>query len=79
MEISNRVIILRGGRLTGSVNTDDTTLRELTEMIVEASVSFEIKRPTPSAPVKQPTLEVRSLSLSNKEGAKVHNDLSFDL
>jgi simple sugar transport system ATP-binding protein len=79
MEISDRVTVLRGGKLTGSVNTSNTTPHELTEMMVGGSVSLEISRPTPSMPVKQPMLEVRSLSLSNKEGVKVIDDLSFDL
>jgi simple sugar transport system ATP-binding protein len=79
MEISDRVTVLRGGQLTGSVNTSDTTPRELTEMMVGASVSLEINRPAPSMPVKPPMLEVRSLSLSNKEGVKVIDDLSFEL
>ena len=79
MEISDRVTVLRGGQLVGSVNTSNTTPHELTEMMVGASVSLEINRPAPSAPVKQPMLEVRSLSLSNKEGVKVIDDLSFDL
>ncbi|MDR1398308.1 MAG: ABC transporter ATP-binding protein [Treponema sp.] len=79
MEISDRVAVLRGGQLTGSVNTRDTTPRELTEMMVGASVSLEINRPAPAASVKQPMLEVRSLSLSNKEGVKVIDDISFDL
>jgi simple sugar transport system ATP-binding protein len=78
MEISDRVTVLRGGQLTGSVNTRDTTPRELTEMMVGTSVSLEISRPQ-STPVKPPMLEVRSLSLSNKEGAKVIDDLSFEL
>jgi simple sugar transport system ATP-binding protein len=77
MEISDRVTVLRRGRHIGTVNTGDTDPRELTEMMVGASVSLEIRRETQ---VKQaPMLEVRSLTLSNKEGVRVIDDLSFDL
>ena len=44
LEISDRVTVLRKGKAAGTVNTADTSARELTEMMVGASVSLEIRR-----------------------------------
>jgi simple sugar transport system ATP-binding protein len=82
MEISGRVMVMRKGRAIGSVNTAETTPRELTEMMVGASVSLEIKREDPSleeSSLAKPSLEIRSLSYSRNDGVRVLNDMTFDL
>jgi simple sugar transport system ATP-binding protein len=78
MEISDRVTVMRKGKDVGTVKTADTNPRELTEMMVGASISLEIQREVP-APRTQPVLEVRSLTCLNAEEMPVIDDLSFDL
>jgi simple sugar transport system ATP-binding protein len=78
MEISGRVMVMRKGRAIGTVNTGETNPRELTEMMVGASVSLEIRREEP-APREKPLLEIRSLSCRRNDGVKVLDGMSFDL
>jgi simple sugar transport system ATP-binding protein len=78
MEISDRVMVMRKGRAIGSVKTGETGPRELTEMMVGASVSLEIRREE-SGPRKKPFLEIRSLSYRRNDGVRVLNGMSFDL
>ncbi|MDR1469196.1 MAG: ABC transporter ATP-binding protein [Spirochaetaceae bacterium] len=80
LEISDRVTVLRKGKAVGTVKTAETSVRELTEMMVGASVSLEIRReePVPHANSK-PFMEARSLNYRNAEGVNVLRDMSFEL
>jgi simple sugar transport system ATP-binding protein len=78
MEISDRVTVLRKGKAVGTVHTKDTNPRELTELMVGASISLEIRREEP-VPQEAPMLEVRSLTLHNAEGVKVLDTVSFEV
>ena len=75
MEISDRVCVLRHGRVIDTVNTKETTPMELTSMMVGKKVTLSIERP----PVKsqEVVLEVRNLSLIDREGIKKLDDVSF--
>jgi simple sugar transport system ATP-binding protein len=68
MEISDRVCVLRHGRVIDTVNTKETTPMELTSMMVGKKVTLSIERP----PVKsqEVVLEVWNLSLIDREGIK---------
>jgi simple sugar transport system ATP-binding protein len=78
MEISDRVTILRKGKVIGTVHTAGTNPHELTEMMVGASISLEIHREE-QVPQNTPMLEVNSLSLDNDDGIKLIDDMSFNL
>ena len=78
MEISDRVTVMRKGRVIKTVNTADTNPRELTEMMVGANVSLEIKREAP-LPRNEPVLEVRDLTHLNQNGTPVIDGMSFNL
>jgi simple sugar transport system ATP-binding protein len=78
LEISDRVTVLRKGRAAGTVRTAETSARQLTEMMVGASVSLEIRREEP-APRKKPLMEIRSLRCLNPGGVPAIDDMSFDL
>ncbi|HOK92136.1 MAG TPA: ABC transporter ATP-binding protein [Spirochaetota bacterium] len=75
MEISDRVCVLRHGKVIGTVNTKETTPMELTSMMVGKKITLSIERP----PVKsqEVVLEVRNLSLIDREGIKKLDDVSF--
>jgi simple sugar transport system ATP-binding protein len=80
MEISDRVTVLRKGRMVGTVETAATSARELTTMMVGAPISLEIERvPPPVAAGTKPVLEVRGLRVRDREGVAVINDVSFDI
>ena len=76
LEISDRVAILRKGEYIGTVDTKDATESSLTEMMVGKKVTLNIKRSDPVNPVKR--LEVRNLTVYNRENVKVLNNVSFD-
>jgi simple sugar transport system ATP-binding protein len=78
LDLSDRVTVLRKGRVAGAVRTAETSARELTELMVGASVSLEIRREE-AAPRTKPLMEVRSLSCRSPGGPAAVDDMSFDL
>ena len=75
MAISDRVAVLRKGMHIATVNTADVTESELTDMMVGQKVSLNIER-TQSEKTPE-RLTVSHLTLINKDGLKVINDISF--
>ncbi len=75
MAISDRVAVLRKGVHIATVNTSEVTESELTDMMVGQKVSLNIER-TKSEETPE-RLIVTDLSLVNKEGVNVLNDVSF--
>jgi len=78
MEISDRVTVMRKGRTIATVKTPETNIRELTGMMVGASVSLEIKRAPPPARAK-PIMRVESLGYVDAEKKPALDKVSFDL
>lgn len=77
MDISDRVSVLRGGQVAGTVETANTDLKELTNMMVGRPVTLEIERP----PVEhdRTMLQVVGLTVVNNEGRKKLDEISFDV
>ena len=75
MAISDRVAVLRKGEHIATVQTDATTEAELTEMMVGKKVSLNIGRTDPVDPVDR--LVVEGLTVVNREGLKMVDDVSF--
>jgi len=78
MEISDRVTVMRKGHVIKTVNTAATNPHELTDMMVGANVSLEIKRDKP-LPSDTPVLEVRDLVYLDKNDSFVIDHMTFDL
>jgi simple sugar transport system ATP-binding protein len=76
MAVSDRVAIMRRGRLINTVPTRETSPDELTEMMVGRRVSLELERP----PVenRQLRLAVKNLSVSGIDGPNALKNLSFE-
>ena len=72
LEISDRVVILRKGKNVGNVATKDATEQSLTEMMVGEKVELNIAPKDP-----QERLRVEHLTVRNKEGAHVLEDVNF--
>ncbi|MBQ1522980.1 MAG: ATP-binding cassette domain-containing protein, partial [Erysipelotrichaceae bacterium] len=77
MEISDRVTILRKGEYIGTVNTSETNENELTEMMVGEKIVLDIARDFVEE--KHKRLEVKNLTVINKDGKKVVDNVTFDL
>ena len=77
LEISDRVTILRKGECVGTVNTAETNVKQLTEMMVGRSVKLEIER-TPRKHGKR-MLEVSNLCVKDEDGLPALTDVSFEL
>lgn len=77
MAISDRVTILRKGKSVATVNTAETNIQELTELMVGRKVSLEIDRP--KVEQIENLFEVHHLMVKNDEGYYALNDISFNL
>ncbi|MBO5653596.1 MAG: ABC transporter ATP-binding protein [Clostridia bacterium] len=75
LSISDRVTILRKGEHIGTVNTAETNAEELTEMMVGQKVALNIDRPLPENVSDR--LVVEGLSMTNADGVKVLDNVSF--
>ena len=75
LDISDQVAVLRKGKYIGTVNTAETDAQKLTEMMVGHAVSLNIDRP--EARYRDPRLEARHLTVLNKEGVRMLDDVSF--
>ena len=75
MEISDRVSILRKGEYIGTVNTVETTEKELTEMMVGKKVDLKIDREKTN--FDRPLLEIRDLKVKGDDGSTKIEDVSF--
>ncbi|HIS94284.1 MAG TPA: ABC transporter ATP-binding protein [Candidatus Ventricola gallistercoris] len=76
MAISDRVSILRKGSYVGTVETKDASEALLTEMMVGKKVALNIDRPEPHD--RHLRLSVHNLSVTNAEGVKVLDGVTFD-
>lgn len=77
LDISDRVTILHKGNSVATVNTRETTAKELTELMVGRSVDLSIERPE----VKQEKalFEVHRLIVKNADNYPALDDVSFEL
>ncbi|MBP3427369.1 MAG: ABC transporter ATP-binding protein [Clostridia bacterium] len=76
LSISDRVSILRKGEYAGTVDTDMATEASLTELMVGKKVELNIERPEPVN--RHLRLSVHNLSVTNAEGVRVLNNISFE-
>ena len=75
LSISDRVSILRKGEYIGTVDTAQTSVKELTEMMVGKKVELTIERP--KTEFDKPLLEIRDLTINKDDGSRAIDDVSF--
>ncbi len=75
LSLSDRVAVLRKGEHIATVETATTSSEALTEMMVGKKVELNIDRPEPKNVCDR--LVVKNLSLSDAEGVKLLQDISF--
>jgi len=76
--VSDRVTVLRKGRVVANLNTGDTNVGELAEKMVGREVSYHERTPGEEARQKV-VLEVRQVSAMNEKGALALDKISFSL
>jgi len=77
LAISDRVAILRKGKLIDTVTTKETNEKQLTELMVGRPVSLKINRP--EVKENKTILKVIDLSVMNEEGTMALNNINFKL
>jgi general nucleoside transport system ATP-binding protein len=77
MEVSDRVTILRDGRVVGTVNTKDTNEHDLAHMMVGREVNLEFDKP--AIKKGQPVLEVNDLHARNNRDLPALKGISFTI
>ena len=75
LAISDRVAVLRKGEHIATVDTATTSSAALTEMMVGKKVSLNIDRPEPKNICDR--LVVKNISLTNQEGIKALDNITF--
>lgn len=77
MEISDRVTVLRKGTTVGTLNTKDTSPKELTDLMVGKAVDLSIERP----PVERgdAMLKIRNINATDIDKVQVLKNITFDL
>lgn len=77
MEISDRVVVLRDGRVVGAVETKATNEQELARMMVGREVVSTWEKP--ATPPAEAVLHIENLAVSNDKGLTAVKNLSLDL
>ena len=77
LAISDRVAILRKGKVVNTVNTRETNEKQLTELMVGRPISLEINRP--ETKIRKTVLKVVDLSVVNEDGTIGLNNINFKL
>ena len=77
LAISDRVAILRKGKVVDTVNTRETNEKQLTELMVGRPISLEINRPETKN--RKTVLKVVDLSVVNEDGTIGLNNINFKL
>ncbi len=79
MEISDRVTVLRKGEYIGTLNTSETNVLELTEMMVGRPISLDIQRAEVDTKNQKLLLEIKNLTIESDSKVKYLDDVSFQL
>jgi ABC-type uncharacterized transport system ATPase subunit len=73
--VSDRVAVLRKGEYIGDALTKDISIQQMTDQMVGHKVSLNIERPDPVNPEQK--IFIRNLSVTDKDGLKKLDDVSF--
>lgn len=77
-EAADRCTVLRKGKCIGTINVDETTKEEMSEMMVGRKVDFIVEKN--EAKPGEPAFEVRNLTVKGRHSTKKSvNDVSFQV
>lgn len=77
MQISDRVTIIRRGKVIDTVKTAETNPNELAEKMVGRGVTFKVDKQPPH--IGESILKLSNVSSKSKDGVPVLNGLSFEV
>ena len=77
MAVSDRVTVLRRGKVIGTVQTQETNPRALARMMVGRDVVFTQKKEGPAQAEREVVLEVRGISANGDVGAAALRDVNL--
>ena len=78
-ELSDRVSVLRKGRHIATIDTDKTSLQEITEMMVGRPIDLNIVRPELPQEQKHLVLRLDHVNVNGPGHAKLLKDVSLDV
>lgn len=76
LAVSDRVAVLRKGKVVGTIDTDQADVQKLTELMVGRPMSLSIDRVTAE---RSPLCEVRNLTVRHRDGRAALDDVTFAL
>ncbi|MCR4434830.1 MAG: ABC transporter ATP-binding protein [Clostridiales bacterium] len=79
MEVSDRVIVIKKGRVVGSKPTNQTSPEEIAAMMVGREVMLQVNKEKKPALGNKVAYRVSGLSTNNYSGKKVLNNISFEI
>lgn len=77
LEISDRITVLRDGKVVDTVDADDINESELAEMMVGREVLFDLEKP--EVEKGEEILNVQRISALNDQGAEAVKDATFSI
>ncbi|NLC63788.1 MAG: ATP-binding cassette domain-containing protein, partial [Thermoanaerobacterales bacterium] len=78
MAISNKITVLRGGKHIATVETKDTSIREIAKMMVDRELSTPLHAGKVKKFYKQ-VIQLKNVTVENKDKKIVVDDVSFDI
>ena len=78
MAITDRITVLRDGRLIGTVDRQDTDTDKLARMMVGRDISFNVEK-SAKPPSERIGLRVKNISVTNHHQKAILQDLSFSI
>jgi len=79
MSVSDRVTVLRAGKLIGTVNTRESSPRELARMMIGREVVFSAAKESRAAAPSEVALELRDVSADDDLGLQALHDVSLSV
>ncbi|OPX45713.1 ribose import ATP-binding protein RbsA [Ruminiclostridium hungatei] len=79
MEVSDKVVVIKRGRVVGTRNTKDTDAAELARLMVGREVILNVNKEDRDTSRSKVVYSVKNLSTVNNFGKKVLDDISFDI
>jgi simple sugar transport system ATP-binding protein len=79
LAISEKVTVMRLGKVVGEVETKNTSAEELARLMVGREVLLRVDKTQYGKPKEDNILSVKNLSLNDLDGAKLLTDISFDI
>ncbi|AKI98284.1 ABC transporter ATP-binding protein [Kosmotoga pacifica] len=77
MEVSDRVTVLRSGKVVGTANTAEITKNDLARMMVGREVILDIEKP--EVEIGKKVLEINNLKVKNDKGLIAVNGISLEI